>query len=520
MKTIYFESVLAFTLSIVFFLPNFVGLTHAASTNADRPMNVLFVVSDDLNCYIGCYGDPIVQTPNLDRLAARGVRFDKAYCQFPVCNASRASFMTGMRPDHTEVYNNALFFRDVNPDVVTMPQLFKDNGYFAARVGKLYHYGVPKEIGTNGMDDDQSWTYRFNPCGRDKWEEEDVVTLVPGRYGATLSWLATEGTDLEQTDGIGATAAISIMEAKRKDPFFLAVGFYRPHTPYVAPQAYFDMYTPDQMTPPFTPEGDRYDMSPLAFFYKAEQRALPDETKRKARLAYAASISYMDAQFGRLLDALERLDLDDKTVVVFTSDHGYHMGEHHHWQKQALYEESARVPLIIAPPRCESAGTTSNAVCESIDIYPTLAELCGLPAPDHLDGVSLVPQIEEPELDGKGFALTQSLRYKNRRVGDGEKMLRDVHGYSLRTDRYRYMHWYGGPDTPWIVNDDLEVAPLALGEEDARAHAPKEPVFEALYDHETDPGEFTNLADDPEYLTVLQSLRDQLEALTPGRPEP
>ena len=275
------------------------------------------------------------------------MRFERAYCQFPLCSPSRSSFLTGRRPnrdpDSLKSTTWAIFHRlqaDTTlpripaPDTVTLPQLFRQQGYFVARVGKLYHYGVPGQIGTGGLDDLESWEYFVNPAGRDKAEEHRILTLTPGSYGATLSWLAAEGTDLEQTDGLGATAAISILEQKRDKPFFLAVGFYRPHTPYVAPKKYFELYPLDKIALPALSADDQ-SRTPEAAYASArkEQETLTDQQRREAIQAYWASTTFMDAQVGRVLSALERLGLAANTVVVMLSDHGYHLYEHGLWQK-------------------------------------------------------------------------------------------------------------------------------------------------------------------------------------------
>lgn len=469
-----------FTLIRVFSFSVFVLVQASLSDAVEKP-NVLFIVSDDLNCYLGCYGNTLVQTPNIDRLASRGVLFERAYCQFSVCNASRASFMTGRRPDETLVYDNGTHFRKALPNVVTMPQMFRNNGYFVARVGKIFHYSVPRGIGTDGRDDPPSWEHKVNPKGRDVADEDRIFSLVPGQFGGTLSWLSADGDDSEQTDALGATAAIELMRQRGDRPFFLAVGFYRPHTPYVAPHAWFLKYPQDKMTPPFVPADDRADMSPLAYFYGREQEEMSDKLKREARQAYAASISFMDAQVGRLLDAIDDLNLTRHTIVVFTSDHGYHMGEHGYWQKESLNEESARVPLIISVPAMKRAGKSTKALCEMIDIYPTLADLCDLDPPSDLSGVSLVPHLNSPEMPGKRFAVTQAVRYKGRSVSATRKMKRTVHGYSIRTDRFRFISWDDGNE----------------GEE--------------LYDHQTDPNEFRNLALDPAFSEVVASMRKLLK---------
>ena len=218
---------------------------------------MLFLICDDLNCDLSCYGHPQVRTPNIDRLARRGVRFEHAYCQYPLCGPSRASFMTGLYPDQTLIHRNAIYVREHLPDVITLPQLFRSAGYFATRIGKIYHYNVPKHIGTSGHDDPYSWNYTINPRGRDVDEEHLIFSLRPGSFGGTLSWLAADGSDDEQTDGIAAQAAVRLLAdyARQERSFFLAVGLYRPHTPYVAPQKYFDMYPLEQIEVPRVPAG-------------------------------------------------------------------------------------------------------------------------------------------------------------------------------------------------------------------------------------------------------------------------
>ena len=233
----------------------------AVNGNADirdlAKRNVLFLICDDLNCDLGAYGHPLVQSPNIDRLAARGVRFDRAHCQYPLCGPSRASFMTGLYPDQTLIRRNAVFLRQTLPRVVSMSQHFSQHGYRATRVGKIYHYNVPLHIGTGGHDDPYSWDQTINPRGRDRDDEPIIFSLRPGSFGGTLSWLAADGTDSEQTDAIAASEAIGVLEthAKEKTPFFLAVGLYRPHTPYVAPKKYFQMYPRSKIAVPTVPEG-------------------------------------------------------------------------------------------------------------------------------------------------------------------------------------------------------------------------------------------------------------------------
>lgn len=467
--------------------------TFAQST--PPKLNVLYIVSDDLNNSLSCYGHQIVKSPRIDELASRGTRFDRAYCQYPLCNPSRSSFLTGLRPDQTTVLDNGKQFREVIPDVVTLPQLFQKAGYFVARVGKLYHYGVPTQIGTDGLDDPPSWMTKLNPRGRDKDDEPKIFTLTPGQFGGTPSWLAADGEDKEQTDAIGAEMAIKLLEENKDKPFFLACGFFRPHTPYVAPKKYFAMYPPEKAGVVETPPGDLDDIPTPAL--TSRRTDMDERLQREGRQAYFASITFMDQQVGKLLDALDRLKLRDKTVVVFHSDHGYHLGEHGGlWQKQSVFEESARVPLIISAPGQKASGKGTVALAELVDVYPTIAELCGLKGPSNLAGKSLVPQMNDPTAAGKGFALTQV----RRGGGGGGKAKANAEnpkatakqkskagpafpGYSLRTDRYRYTEWDGG-------KQGLE-----------------------LYDHQQDPQEFTNLAKDPKHAETVKQLSAKLQEL-------
>ena len=380
----------------MFRLPSFIaalalfafGLVHARAV--DRP-NVLFLICDDLNCDIGCYGHPLVKTPNIDRLAARGVRFDRAYCQYPLCGPSRASFMTGLYPDQNLVKRNAIYIREHVPNVNTVSQMFRDAGYFATRIGKIYHYNVPKHIGTSGHDDPYSWNYTINPRGRDKTDEEKIFSLKPGSFGATLSWLAAEGTDQEQTDGIAATEAANMLDkfAAEGTPFFLAVGLYRPHTPYVAPKKYFEMHPLEEVVVPTLPEG-YLDTLPAparkSITRKKDQVNLKPQLARQAIQAYYASISFADAQIGRVLDALEATGLAANTIVA--------------------------------------KGADAKSMAEMVDFYPTLAELSGLEIPESVSGVSLAEALADPSKATRTSALTEY-----------------AGGYSIRTERYRYTEW-------------------------------------------------------------------------------
>ncbi len=286
-------------------------LAIAQSSKGNRP-NVLFIMADDLNNSLGCYGHPIVKTPNIDRLAARGVCFDRAYCQFPLCGPSRNSMLTGLYPNSSGIIANGQVFRQTVPERISLPQAFRLEGYFAARIGKLYHYNVPNSIGTNGHDDPGSWELELNPAGCDRLiEQPNIFSLTPNQFGGTLSWFASPRPDSQHTDGMNAADAQWVLErcAKQKDrPFFLALGFFRPHTPYVSPDSYFKMYPSDQLPVVTGVAEDQKDIPPAALqSYKKEQDKLTDELRRQALQAYFASISFMDAQVGQVLQTLERL---------------------------------------------------------------------------------------------------------------------------------------------------------------------------------------------------------------------
>ncbi len=404
-----------------------------------KTKNVLFISTDDLNMAIGCFGNNIVKTPNIDRLAQRGVKFSNAHCQIPWCSPSRTSLLTGLRPDSVKVFNLTTHFRKTTPDVVTLPQHFKNNGYYSARVGKIFHYGVPDHIGTPGLDDPISWNETSNPIGKDKIEEDQITNLTPYRkLGAALSFRMCEGEDEEQTDGKVATEAIRILNERRNEPFFLAVGFFRPHSPYVAPAKYFDLYTPDNIPLPESNPSDTLKLSKYA-----NNRIHPPyifqenpEIKRKIIQAYYASISFMDAQLGRILDELDRLGLTDNTVIVFWSDHGYHLSEHGQWMKQTLFEESTRTPLIISDPDTRFMPKGTNRVVELLDIYPTLTDLCHLPDPGHLMGNSLKTLLTDPEKEWNHPAYTQIVRWGKQ----------PVMGRSVRIDKWRYTEWDEGSE--------------------------------------------------------------------------
>lgn len=460
-----------------------VALPLAASTavftaySKDRKMNVLFIAVDDMNNDLGCYSHSLVKSPNIDRLASKGIAFANAYCQLPLSSPSRSSLLTGLRPDKTRVFDLTYHFRQDLPDIVTLPQMFRNNGYYVARIGKMYHYGNPGDIGTNGLDDKVSWMERINPAGRDKTAlEPDIINYTPKRgLGSSMSFLADkEGNDIDHTDGRVATETIKLMEKHKDEPFFIAAGFYKPHCPWVTPRKYFDIYNIGQMslpeisadTPQKYPELALASTKPWPYF------GIKPDQARECILAYYAAISFVDAQIGRLLDALDSLGLADNTIVVFWSDHGYHLGEHGLWFKQSCFEESAKCPLIISAPGIRNSGKICNRIVELLDIYPTLAHLTGLKPPDSLEGKSLLPLLKNPAAEWNYPAYTQVQRGH-------------IPGHSIRTDKWRYTEWGFGQSGTELYNEII------------------------------DPDELRNLAKDPAYAEIVREMKALLKTVHP-----
>ena len=418
--------------------------------------NVLFIMSDDLNNHIGAYGDSLVKTPNLDRLAKEGILFEKSYCQYPLCGPSRASLMTGIRPDELGMVTNENHIRDQIEDLVTLPQLFKENGYFTARAGKIYHYNVPAGIGTDGADDPVSWNETRNPSGRDK-EIEDEVTIFGSNKNLGTAFAIYNDTldnDLTHTDGMVATEVIAMMKEHKDEPFFIGAGFFRPHCPYVAPKKYFDLYDLDAIDIAQIPEYYVGTVPELALMALKG----PKDTIEQKRViqAYLASISYMDACVGRLLDALDSLGLAENTIVVFASDHGYNLGEHTLWQKMNLFETATRAPLLIRIPKGPS-GKVKQLV-EMLDVYPTIAELCNLKVPEAVEGSSMVELMEGKDKNWKNQAVSVVARrlYSNEKKNHGYTFA----GKTIRTPNYRYTEWMEG--SAGIELYDLKKDPMEM----------------------------------------------------------
>jgi iduronate 2-sulfatase len=463
-----------------------------------RRYNVLFIAVDDLRTALGCYGDPNGASPHIDRLAARGMVFQHAYCQQAVCNPSRASLMTGLRPDTIKVWDlkshfrhevppeladlpqftHGTHFRQARPAVVTLPQYFRQHGYHAQSVGKIYH-GSPE------AQDPDSWSApeTLNVV----WKRGDYLLpenqTPPAERWPGPKMAATEDADVPDNaygDGQVAEAAIRILGDIRDRPFFLAVGFRKPHLPFSAPRKYWDLYDPNQITSPENPERP-VGIPDYAWHNSKELRGhtdvpdegpLPDALVKKLRHGYYACVSYMDAQVGKLLDALDNYGLRENTLVVLWGDHGYHLGEKALWCKTTNYELDTRAPLILSVPGYPASS--SPALVEFVDIYPTLVDACGLPARADLEGISLMPLLDQPERAWKKAAFSQ---FPRPWAYHGEP---EVMGYSLRTLRYRY--------TEWVTF--RTGASLAC----------------ELYDHQTDSAEIHNCADDPTYTQVIDDL--------------
>ncbi len=475
-----------------FFLILALGAIRPAMRAAqpERP-NVLFIAVDDLRPELGCYGISRIKSPHIDRLAQRGLVFTRAYCQQAVCSPSRTSLLTGLRPDSTGVYDLETHFRDTVPSAITLPQHFKNNGYYAVGMGKIYH---------GGLDDAKSWSephqrprismYQL-PENQELIAKKRAAAKKKGLKGNPLSrnsrGPAVEDADVPDNaypDGKLADMGVDAIErlARKNQPFFLAVGFWKPHLPFNAPRRYWDLYKRSEIPlakNPFPPK----DAPKLALTNWGELRnyhGIPKKgilSEEQARLlihGYSACVSYTDAQVGRLLDALDRLGIREKTIVILWGDHGWKLGEHGSWCKHTNFELDARSTLIVSPPGIKTAGRSTRALVEFVDIYPTLCELAGLPLPRHLEGTSFAPLFRNPDRPWETAAFSQYPRGK-------------VMGYSMRTDRYRFTRWQSRKN-------------------------PDEVVAVELYDHLEDPAEDVNIAGRPENTGLVEKLSKQLRS--------
>lgn len=309
-------------------------------------MNVVFIGSDDLNHSLGCYGHSLAKSPNIDRLAAQGTRFDRAYCNFPLCGPSRTSLLSGLRPDSTKIWQNEIAIRDKVPDALTLPQHLRNSGYFSARYGKMYHMGVPTTVGTNKFDDPPSWDVAISPRGLEHKSPGQGRKITPNLGdGGAMAYVELKGNGGDQPDSIATELTLELIDKQRDKPFFVGLGYLRPHVPFVAPERFFDLYPLSKITLKTNPENDRDDIpvaSERQIGTRANDMGMNERDKREALRAYYAAVSYMDWNLGRVLDGLEKAKIADRTAIVFWGDHGWHHGEHFRWQKQSLFEESAR----------------------------------------------------------------------------------------------------------------------------------------------------------------------------------
>ena len=445
---------------------------------AEKPYNVLFIISDDLTATaLSCYGNQVCQTPHIDSIAARGTRFTHAYCQATYCGPSRASFMSGYYPHASKAFGY-VSPRSYIGDRPTWAQHFKNHGYYSARVSKIYHMGVPGDIekGNDGTDDPASWTERFNSQGPEwaapgKGEtlENNPDGKKPAVGGNTFVVVEADGNDLVHSDGKTARKAVELIEQHKDEPFFLGVGFVRPHVPFVAPQSYFPPFLPySKHVLPEKVSSDWDDIPRWGINYKTSLNMKMDVRRQKKAVGgYLASVAYMDAQVGKVLDAVKRAGIEDQTIVIFTSDHGYHLGEHDFWAKVSLHEESAAVPLIISVPGKQPA--VCDSLVELLDLYPTISGQCGLQIPAGIQGKDLSPLLDNPDKRVRDTAFSVDPRNKGNR------------GFLLRDERWAYIQY----------------------KEDASGGI-------ELYDMQHDPQQFTNLADRPENQLTVKVFKEKL----------
>ena len=477
------------------------GLVLSSSISLAGKPNVLFLAVDDLRCELGCYGAEHMITPNIDGLAATGVTFTRAYCQLAVCNPSRVSVMTGMRPDNTMVWDLKTEFRTVIPNAVTMPQHFRKHGYHAVSYGKIFHNPWPDQV---SWDEPHRW-----PEKSSLWSDESKQRLADFRgqmrdAGANKAKIermrapaieVSALSDSKHIDGAIADQAIHALDrlSKSEKPFFLATGFVRPHLPFVVPKQYWDLYKRDDIAlanNPFFPS----DMPTIAFgvrpqggFYELRDYmdyanaiwpmdgSLAESQQRELKHGYFAAVSFIDAQIGRVLTKLDELGLANETIVVLWSDHGWKLGEHNGWCKQTNFEIDTRVPLLIRDPNATENGKASPSLVELVDLYSTLCDLLGLPIPEFVEGKSLVPILRDAETEVKDAAISQFPRQD-----EGRSLM----GYAMRTDRYRYVAWI-----------DTETGDVVDCE---------------LYDHKSDPDENQNVANHAESAELIEELSTKL----------
>lgn len=491
MKLEIIKAIKSGAVGIVAFWLSFASTVHAAP-------NVLFIVADDLNCAISPYGDPTAVTPNLERIAARGLVFERAYCQQAVCNPSRSSFLTGLRPDTVKVDDLRKSFRETAPDgatLITLPQHFKNHGYFCQDIGKIFH-------NMGETQDRRSWSIDEVLFKGTHAADTIFANAAPTGKKAAFKAPVTEAHDVPDTayrDGQIANLAAAMLRdhAASDQPFFLAVGFWRPHLPFVAPKKYWDLYDPQAIPMP-VPSAAPANVPAIAMHSSREikgyggtpkDREFTEQEIRHFRHGYYAAISFMDAQIGEILDALDESGQADDTIIVFTSDHGFHIGEQTLWGKTSNFELDARVPLIIADPsRTAGHGKKTDAISELVDLYPTLADLAGISEDlsETLEGESLAAVVNDPSASVKQAAFTQ-----HQQPFYGNRSNWKAWGYSMRTDRWRYTQWRGIDGGKVIARE--------------------------LYDYKNDPAETHNVINDPNLRHTITQLEAKLAESIPAK---
>jgi iduronate 2-sulfatase len=461
-------------LTCILLFGGFIATNPAQDSPPAQPLNVLFIAVDDLRPQLGAYGNKLVKSPNIDRLAASGLLFERAYCQQAVCSPSRTSLLTGLRPDSTHVYDLVTHFRNTVPNVVTLPQHFKNNGYQTAWWGKIYHAGLL---------DNLSWTQQGHAMEPgNNWRAyvtDENKKLASRNKGAGPAFEMANVPDNAYPDGQIAEKAIQTMRQLNGKPFFMAVGFFKPHLPFNAPKKYWDLYNPADFTLPAhtSPPQNAPAMASTGWGELRNYAGIPakgpvsDEQARQLIHGYYACVSYTDAQIGKVLDELKQLGLDKNTVVVLWGDHGWKLGEYGQWAKHTNFEIDTRVPLIVSAPGMKARGKQTGALVELVDIYPFLCDAAGLPKPTHLQGTSFAPLLSKPAMAWKKAAFSQYPR------GGG------VMGYSMRTERYRYTKWLKSDGTAMAIElYDLQKDPQAtINVAEDATYAPALPELEVLF---------------------------------------
>jgi iduronate 2-sulfatase len=442
---------------------------HTVNAQDSEKTNVIMVVIDDLRTELGCYGVDAMHSPSIDRFAKKGMLFNHAYAQYPVCNPSRSSFLSGLRPDEVGIISNTVPLRRVQPNLVTLPQLFRENGYYTAGIGKIFHLSVDHADERALFVDPLSWDYFFDALdGTTKaGRQGEGRNLTNGKI-PWATWKAAAGDDADQPDGINNLKVLKVLEDNHERPFFIGYGIHKPHDPFIAPQKYFEFYPKGSTQLAEEPEG-RSKRIKMAIPNDRIFAAFTDQERREFKRAYQAGVSFADAQVGKLMDRLDQLELWDSTIVIIMGDHGYHLGEHDWWNKVTVFEDGARAPMLIWVPDALGMGKPTDSLMEFIDLYPTLVDYAGLAPPHKLSGASLRPVLEDPNASVKEAAYTQVTR--------GPKVM----GRSVRTPRWRYTEWGEGK------------------------HGVE------LYDHSKDSGEYYNLSANPEYAHVVSKLKQLLQ---------